>query len=295
VDGNEALLESWELSLHDKARGTVRLYVKSLRWFADWLAAHGKPDLLAAGRTEIEGWFNDQRAAGLKATTRRSRWIALRSFYNWAHDEDEIDSNPMLRVKVDRPDPAPIPTLSTDELRALLRATAGKDFQARRDHAIIRLAISTGLRLSEIADLKLEDVDLVNRLVIVHHGKGDRKRVVRCDPQTAAALDRYKRIRGRHAHAELPWLWVARLGRFTHKGIPIMLTRRAKQAGLTGVHAHQFRHTWADRWLANGGTEGDLQKLGGWESSDVMRRYGSARAVDRALSAYDQINPTGDL
>lgn len=74
-----------------------------------------------------------------------------------------------------------------------------------------------------------------------------------------------------------------------------MPNKRATQAGIGHVHPHQRRHTWADRWLRAGGNEGDLQRLGGWESAEIMRRYGAARAVDRALAAYDTVNPMGRL
>jgi integrase len=74
-----------------------------------------------------------------------------------------------------------------------------------------------------------------------------------------------------------------------------MLRTRAEQAGVGHVHPHQLRHTWAHSYLQAGGNEGDLQRLGGWENADIMRRYGAARAVDRALAAYDNVNPMGEL
>jgi integrase len=131
--------------------------------------------------------------------------------------------------------------------------------------------------------------------VVVRHGKGDKARVVRFDAATAAALDRYKRVRARHRCAASPALWIGHRGRMTRKGVPMMLNKRAALAGIDHVHPHQLRHTWADRWLRAGGNEGDLQRLGGWESAEIMRRYGEARAVDRALTAYDAINPMGTL
>jgi integrase/recombinase XerD len=81
----------------------------------------------------------------------------------------------------------------------------------------------------------------------------------------------------------------------SRKGVPEMLAKRAREAGIGHVHPHQLRHTWADRWLAAGGSEGDLQRLGGWESPEIMRRYGESRAVDRALAAYDTIDLMGSL
>lgn len=297
---NSALLESWTLSLHGKSPGTRRLYLRIAYRFEDWLLANARPvdapgDLVAVTRQDAEAWFGAQRARGLAPATIRSRWIALRNLYGWLADEEELNVNPLAKVRVEKPNPEPIRVLTDDDLRSLLKACDGKDFFARRDLALVRMLASTGLRLAELADLRLGDVDLTKRVAYVTHGKGDKARWVRFDAETATALDRYKRARGRHRNAHLPWLWLARMGRFTAKGIPLMLVRRAEQAGIGHLHAHQLRHTFAHRYLENGGTEGDLQRLGGWESAEVMRRYGSARAVDRALAAYDHVDPMGRL
>lgn len=297
---NVSLLESWTLSLHGKSPGTRGLYLRIVAWFEDWLVANDRPagapgDLLAVTRQDAEAWFGSMRTAGLAPATIRSRWIALRNLYGWLTDEEELDANPMAKVRVEKANPEPVRVLSDDDLRALLKACEGKDFLDRRDLALLRLLASTGMRLAEVADLRVGDVDLLKRVAYVEHGKGDKARWVRFDAETAAALDRYKRARGRHRHAGMPWLWLARMGRFTAKGIPLMLVRRAEQAGIGHVHPHQLRHTFAHRYLEAGGTEGDLQRLGGWESAEVMRRYGAARAVDRALAAYDVVDPMGEL
>jgi len=297
---SNALLESWALSLHGKSPGTQALYLRVARWFVTWLADHDRPegapgDLLAVTRQDAEAWFGAQRTKGLAPATLRSRWIALRSFYGWLSEEEEILSNPMLKVRVEKANPEPVRVLAPAELSALLKACEGTGFLERRDMALLRLFMATGMRLSELADLALADVDLPRRIVYVRHGKGDRARFVRIDPATATALDRYRRTRGRHRHAGLDWLWLSRLGRLTASGIPILIDRRAAAAGIGHVHAHMMRHTFAHRFLEGGGAEGDLQRLGGWESAEVMRRYGSARAVDRALASYDTADPMEGL
>lgn len=298
--GNEALLESWQLSLHDKAGRTVLLYLDVARRFARWLEANGRPssapgDLLAVQRSDVEAWLTAMRAAGLAQNTLRNRWVVLRNLYGWLLAEGEVKTNPVERVVVAKgTNPAPN-VLKDDELARLLKACEGTDFYARRDLALIRFLLSTGVRVSEACDVALVDLDLMNRIAMIRHGKGDKPRAVRYDAVTAAALDRYKRVRARHHFAGLPWLWIGHRGRTTRKGLPAMLAKRGVAAGIGHVHPHMFRHTWADRWLRMGGNEGDLQRLGGWESPEIMRRYGEARAVDRALSAYDTINPMGEL
>jgi len=300
ADANRALVESWQLSLHGKATRTVKHYLDEVWRFAHWLLENDRPvsapgDLLAVERRDIEAWLTAQRAEGRAQATMRNRWVALRNLYGWALAEGEIEASPLERVVVAKGNPPAPDVLTDDDLKLLLKACEGKDFYARRDLAQIRLMLATGLRVSEVCDVALGDLDLVNRIVAVRHGKGDKARLVRFDAPTAAALDRYKRVRARHRYAGLPWLWIGYRGRTTRKGIPEMLAKRAEAAGIGHVHCHQLRHTWADRWLRSGGNEGDLQRLGGWESSEIMRRYGEARAVDRALNAYDTINPMGNL
>lgn len=297
---NQALLESWQLSLHDKAPRTVLLYLDVAARFGRWLEDNSRPaanrgDLIAVGRSDVEAWLTSMKAAGLAQNTMRNRWVVLRNLYGWLLGEGEITSSPLERVVVAKgSNPAPN-VLKTEDLARLLKACEGTDFYSRRDLALIRFLLSTGVRVSEACDVTLADLDLMNRIALIRHGKGDKPRAVRYDAATAAALDRYKRIRARHTFAALPWLWIGHRGRTTRKGLPAVLAKRCAAAGLGHVHPHMFRHTWADRWLAMGGNEGDLQRLGGWESAEIMRRYGESRAVDRALSAYDAINPMGQL
>lgn len=289
---NDSLLASWQLSLHAKSPGTVALYLDVAQRFAGSL---DDGDLLTATPADAQRWFTDMRARGLAQATLRSRWIALRNLYGWLHAEQEIVDNPLARVKVPKAnDPAP-DVLTDDEVRKLLKACEGTGFLERRDMALIRFLLATGVRITECCSLKVADVELRDRIALIRQGKGDRQRLVRFDTATAAALDRYLRVRGRHAKAKLPGLWISHMGQLTRKGAPTILDRRARQAGIGHVHPHQFRHSWADRWLRAGGNEGDLQRLGGWESPEIMRRYGEARAVDRALAAYDSVDPMRDV
>ena len=293
---NAGMASSWLLSLAaaNKAESTRNLYVRILAWFEAFLIDAGLPegrpgDLLAVGRRDAEAWLAAMRAEGKKPTTVRNRWIGLRSFYAWLLDEEEIDVDPMAKVKVAKVDPDPIDVIAPGDIDKLIKACAGKGFLERRDTAIIRLFAATGMRLSELADLRVDDLDVFNRTAFIEHGKGDKARRVYFGVDTATALDRYLRVRSRHSRAHLDWLWLSRNGRFTDGGIPLMLERRCAEAGIERINPHRFRHSFADDWLARGGSEGDLQRIGGWQSAEVMRRYGSARADDRAADSYQRL------
>jgi integrase/recombinase XerD len=284
-DDTDQLLTSWGLALHDHAQSTRRLYAEVIRHFAGWLDG----GLLEATKRDCERYFAELKAKGRAQATLRSRWIALRNFYRWAHDEDEIDVNPMAGVKVARAEPPPPDVPDDHDLALLFKSLAGRGFAERRDLAMVRIAAATGLRIGELCALEVGGVDLANRVVRVRHGKGDKARLARMDPATGACLDRYLRARARHRLAASPALFVSRFGPLGRKGAFAMIRRRCDAAGIPPLRWHQLRHRFAHQWLAKGGQEGDLARLGGWEDASVMRRYGSALATERALAAYDDL------
>src|SRR6185437_5085445 len=105
-------------------------------------------------------------------------------------------------------------------------------------------------------NLSLDEVDRDAQVLMVI-GKGRRPRSVPYGHKTAQAVDRYMRARLRHRRSDLPWLWLGRQGRMTDWRLRQMLERRCVQAGISHIYPHQFRHTGAHRWLAEGGNEGD--------------------------------------
>ena len=297
----DELLNSWSRSLRARARSpqTIDAYMTDARRLSEWLAERGST-LVDAGKREIEGYLAEAHDSGLAAATIARRYRSFLQLYKWLADEDEIDANPMAKMKPPKVPVQPPPVISPSDLIRLLTACAaprqrpGKSkpsnpekatWENKRDTALILLLSTTGVRSGELMGLAVHDVDLNNGTFVVM-GKGGRNRIVALMPKPADALDKYMRARRRHPRAELPDLWLGDKGKLTDSGLRQLLERRCDDAGIEHINPHRFRHTFAHEAKSRGMTDGDLMAIAGWNSPQMLHRYGASAAAERARESH---------
>jgi site-specific recombinase XerD len=173
----ETLVESFERHLRatNKAPKTIKSYTDTVRRLARFLRESGMPtDIRHLTREHVETYIAVQ-VERFRPKTAQIRYGDLQQFFKWALEEREIDSSPMANMHRPHVPEEPPPVLTEDQLRALLKACEGRDYESRRDTAIIRLFIDAGMRLSELTGLAVDDVDFDLDVAIVM-GKGRRPR-----------------------------------------------------------------------------------------------------------------------
>lgn len=286
------LIPEWETSLKAgrKSPRTVRAYTDGARRFRAFLAGTGMPTApTKITREHIEAYMVSLE--GHSDSTAATHYRNVQQLFKWLHEEGEITAHPMARMSPPKIGEKAIPVIPEHDRAALLKTCApGQSFEDRRDEAIIRLYLATGLRLEEGVNLAMDSLDRETRQLLIH-GKGNRTRIVVVPAAPLKALDRYLRLRRRHRYASLPWLWLGPRGQFTKSGVSLMLRRRSKLARIEPpIHPHQLRHTWAHELKAKGMAADEQMYLGGWKTMQMLNRYASSAVGERARASLDRLS-----
>src|SRR6266496_1782260 len=247
--------------------------------------------------TALRAWLAAQRTAGVSRTTMARRSAAARTFTTWAHRRGHLASDPGARLAAPRPHRKLPAVLRQDQASEVLDASekgaAELNPVALRDHALLELLYATGIRVSELCGLDVDDVDLDRRVVVVL-GKGGKERTVPFgEPAARAVVDWLRRGRPALTRPSSPpaLLLGARGGRFQ----PASVRRIVHEAlnaipGVPVMGPHGLRHSAATHLLEGGADLRSVQELLGHTSLASTQIYTHV-SVDRLLAAYRQAHP----
>ncbi len=207
----------------------------------------------------------------LSPFTVNGAYRALHALFKWAEQEGFVDQSPMSTMKTPQVPRLQPPAFSRGELRRLVEE-AGKTTHPLRDQVIVFLLADCGLRLGELAGLRMEDIHLDEGYVKVM-GKGAKERPIPLGDVTGQRIVAYLEEERPETSAER--LLVTDEGKPLSKGgIRTLIRRLGKRAGLKArVYPHKLRHTAAREFLRNGGNVFTLQEILGHETLEMTRRY----------------------
>jgi integrase/recombinase XerC len=275
---------------------TLRAYLSDLAQYAAYLAEAGAP-VVPSSPALVRG-FVGRAAAGAGAASLGRKLSTLRSFYGFLVRDGLAQGNPARAVASPRR-PKRLPeVLPEEEVAVLVEAPASEEGPlALRDRAFLELLYASGLRVSELTGLDVDDVDRSRGLVRVL-GKRGKERIVPFGRPAAAALREWIE-RGRPALAAGegragggPALFLnARGGRLGPRSVARRLSRWVRAAGLPRhVHPHVLRHCFATHLLGNGADLRGIQELLGHASLSTTQRY-THLDWKRLADAYDRAHP----
>ena len=285
------LLDYYELCnrAEGKSPRTITWYSANLARFNSYLKSRHLPDSIEHTDTKLlrdyvlyllkrhrfeNHPYTPAKAEPLSTSTIHGHVRTLRAFFSWLVREGFIKSNITRELKAPKIVNKVISTLSDEEIVSILRTFSPASNSEVRNKTIFMLLLDTGLRIGELVNLKIDDVNMSEGLVKVM-GKGKKERIVPVGSNAQRALHRYlfrHRLKSAHSGIENVFLSVHGTS-LTENSIKLMFARLAKRSGVHRLHAHLCRHTFATRYLINGGDVFTLQQILGHSTLEMVRHY----------------------
>jgi integrase/recombinase XerC len=277
---------------------TVKAYGRDLEDFTEFCDRHyGEWKWQTVDRLGLRGFLGELQRRGLSKRSAARALSAVRSLYRFLQEHHGVSHNVARAAKMPKLDKR-LPTyLDRPQTQALFdwaeSRASGDELGPTRDLAILELFYSTGIRLSELSGMNVEDMDLLSDQVKVR-GKGRKERIVPIGSRAVLALRRYLNLRepvvagsGRDRRA----VFVSRRGkRLAPRGIQRIVHGMFDAIGGDGLRVHSLRHTFATHMLDAGADLRAVQELLGHASLSTTQVY-THTSVERLKKVYNQAHP----
>ena len=266
----------------DYADNTIAAYRNDLTQFLRYLEAQGMDSALGwhqVDRQDIVGYMMDLKEREYTSSTVARKVAAVKSFFHYLMAEGAITDDPTATLDSPKVKKRLPKAISREDIEVLLAAPAAStSAKAQRDHALLELLYASGMRVTELVSLDIDDVDLESGAVRVHGKKTlSKERVIRIDE---SALDvtrtylnkaRFQLVRDPNVRA----LFLNHRGqRLTRQGLWLIIKHYVNEVGISGdVTPHTLRHSFAAHKLSQGKSLQDIQKLLGHANISTTQVY----------------------
>ncbi len=257
-----------------KSPNTVSTYRRSIEVLKDYCERRRVVDWYAV---DPHDFVDDRLRAGLSASSINNSLCAIRAFYRYLIAQRCVDANPFEKVVVPetRKQISPDMLLDMEQVKSLLEVK-GEDVYAVRDKAILQLFYSSGIRLQELIDLDIDDVELDSEAPFVHIriGKGRKERFCDIGQNAVTAIQSWLAVRRQLAVVCEDALFVSRVGiRPAASSIRSMVKKRGEESIGVHVHPHMLRRAYATHFIAGGGGAFALRDFMGHSFIATTERY----------------------
>lgn len=258
--------------------------------------------IIHATADTIRGFLGHLGEQHYSAATMARKIATLRSFYKWADRRGLSDTNPMTLIRTPRQSKRLPKAITVEQVEKLLSAPDDRDVLGLRDRAMLETLYSTGIRVSELVGLEIQDLDVAGEAMHIR-GKGKKERVVPLGSHALAAIRRYADLAKTDPRFVSAWaedrkqrpLFVNKHGgRLSSRSVRRKLDKYLKSVGLDPtISPHTLRHSFATHLLDNGADLRSVQELLGHQSLSTTQVY-THLTTQRVQQAYNQAHPRAE-
>ena len=271
---------------------TVKAYRTDLRIFESYLKEIYTTSIDKANHTMIRSWLVEELNKGNSARTVNRKITTLKSFYKYLIKEQKIKQNPTLKISSSKTSKKLPQFVGLDDMNKLLdKLKFEKNFSGYRDKLIIEVFYSTGIRLSELINIKLTDIDSLKSQIKVL-GKRNKERLIPLTKELQKSIEGYMTFRMKEKAIDRSYLFITDSGK---KLNPSMVYRKVNELlkGVTTLEKkspHVLRHTFATHMLNNGADLNVIKELLGHASLSATEVY-THNSIDQLKEIFNNAHP----
>lgn len=271
-------LNQYESYLRDEKElsdSTLECYMRDIKQYRDHIQANGIDNIHGAGKSHIQKYIYTMKDQGISPSTVLRKISSIRSYYRFLIHKNEITQDPTINLQVPKNQRKPPSILTITEINRLMAQPIGNDPKSIRDKAMLELLYGTGIRVSELTNLNVEDVDVDKGIIIC--GASDKQRIVEMGERANHYLMIYLKD-GRNQMIRLKEeksLFVNFHGRrMTRQGFWKIVKHYTQQAEINKIITpHTLRHSFAIHLLNNGTDIHSLQEMLGHSDLTTTQIY----------------------